>query len=76
MQIIKLEQYNEQAIKTFLGAMIKILPLPQFIWSYKMQQWDHAYAALEQGLGAEPERINLIVATYNKAYNLVLTQNN
>jgi hypothetical protein len=69
---VKLEQFNEHAMKVFLGAMIKILPLPPFVLAYKTKQWKVGYEALELAVFDAPD----VVRTYNKSYHLVLTQSN
>ena len=67
-----LEQYNEQAMKTFLGDMIRIAPLPEFVLAYMNKDWKKGYEALEIGLSFIPD----VAKAYNKTYNLILTQNN
>jgi hypothetical protein len=71
-QTVVLEQYNEQAMKTFLGAMIRILPLPMFKLAYLNEDWKTGYKALELAVSYSPD----VVRSYNKSYNLILTQNN
>lgn len=71
-QTVTLEQYNAIAMKTFLGAMIRIMPLPAFLLAYKLKDWKKGYEALELAIDYSPD----VVRAYNKAYNLVLTQYN
>lgn len=71
-QTVELEQYNEQAMKVFLGAMIRILPLPMFKVAYLNEDWKTGYQALELAVSYSPD----VVRSYNKSYNIILTQNN
>jgi len=67
---IELSPYNQIAVKAFLGTLIKVLPLPEFIYMYKCRQWKAAYNVLT--LDHMQQYADMVVKTYNLSYEITL----
>jgi len=71
---VKLSPYNQIAIKAFLGTLITILPLPEFVYMYKCRQWKTAYNVLT--LDHMKDYADMVIKTYNLSYEITLMKNN
>ena len=71
-KIVKLEQFNKEAVKTFVLNLLQEFPMPAFHQMYDIKNWSGAYLILQMFCKSMP----LIVKRYNDEYFYVLTREN
>ena len=70
---VKIEPYNEEAMRLFLAFLISKFPMPFFCAAYVNKWYKQGYEALKV---AKYGNIDMIIKTYNYTYHQILTRNN